>query len=285
MTTTIDRTQVHDQIITTLGYTPKEVLLLLPARGTGPAGMLRLVDACEDPDLLTSAITELAAKGLTDVAVVYFTTRNPLDLTATDEVIADACQASGAVRSCTMLFNDDADTVAIHPADDHAQQAALEANDATEASLAVYLDAVHTAGKGEDLSPAQIGAAAATLKKVQVRDCIVVDLAGRHLPDEVRDDPSKLTEDLAGEAIMTLLQPDPSLYDDARLSAHRDLLTAIVAHLPVQHHAPARSLLGIVTWRMGERGVAHDHLAHALSADPTYSLARLVQQAITTWSR
>jgi hypothetical protein len=61
-----------------------------------------------------------------------------------------------------------------------------------------------------------------------------------------------------------------------------DRLAAIVAAAPDSHVAPPATLLAILRWQMGDGSRAVAAVERALAADPTYSLAILVDRCLVT---
>ena len=74
-----------------------------------------------------------------------------------------------------------------------------------------------------------------------------------------------------------LMQEDPS-----RWTAIAARMARIVAAAPDTHVAAPATLLGILRWQMGDGSRATAAIERALSADPAYTLARLVDGCLAT---
>jgi hypothetical protein len=68
---------------------------------------------------------------------------------------------------------------------------------------------------------------------------------------------------------------------DARFrSAHQRLWTDVVRHAPEPYVPAPASLLAFVAWQSGEGALANIAIERALAADPGYSMAQLIGQAV-----
>jgi hypothetical protein len=61
---------------------------------------------------------------------------------------------------------------------------------------------------------------------------------------------------------------------------HETLWRDVVRRLPDRYVAPAATLLALAAWRAGDGAVASIAVDRALAADPGYTLAELVLQAL-----
>ncbi len=71
-----------------------------------------------------------------------------------------------------------------------------------------------------------------------------------------------------------------TLLDDDTIAAHLGLWRDLTRRLESRFTPPAASLLGVAAWRNGDCALAGIAVERALSADPAYSMARLLQEGL-----
>jgi len=108
----------------------------------------------------------------------------------------------------------------------------------------------------------------------RVRDAVRVHLAGGRLGD---DEAARLGLDLA---VIRVRDEAWILIDDDTIGAHLELWRDLTRRLEPRFTAPAASLLGAAAWRNGECALAGIAVERALSADPGYTMARLLLEGL-----
>ena len=156
-------------------------------------------------------------------------------------------------------------------------------------SLDLWRSAVRAAscappGEPFSLSPVDLGKIGAALADLPVRDAVLLSLvagteetAMRTARREVDGDTDKAT----GTVMARIVDPERGVPpDDGATRAAREVLEAVVAHVPRNRRAPAYLLLGLVAWWNGDGGLAAERVSDALGVDPGYRLALLLRAAI-----
>ena len=95
----------------------------------------------------------------------------------------------------------------------------------------------------------------------------------------------RLTDDEAARlgldlAVIRIRDEAWTLLDDDTIAAHLDLWRDLTRRLEPRFTPPAASLLGVAAWRNGDCALAGIAVERALSADPDYSMARLLQEGL-----
>jgi hypothetical protein len=108
----------------------------------------------------------------------------------------------------------------------------------------------------------------------RVRAAIGVYAAGGRLDDEQA---ARLGFDLA---VIRIRDEAWALITDDAHDAHRRLWQDLTRRLEPRFVPPAASLLGMVAWRDGDSALASVALARAHEADPGYSMANLLTDAL-----
>ncbi|WP_250213894.1 DUF4192 domain-containing protein [Acrocarpospora catenulata] len=144
---------------------------------------------------------------------------------------------------------------------------AREAMDQATERAAATLRTTLSAGKHANIA-SQLIAEGIT----RVRSTIDLYTSGGRLDD---DEAARLGFDLA---LIRVRDEAWTLIDDREV--HRTLWQDLTRRLTPHHVAPAASLLAATAWRQGDCALASIALHRALAADPAYSMATLLTQAI-----
>ncbi|GAB2480394.1 hypothetical protein GCM10027063_23210 [Promicromonospora xylanilytica] len=156
-------------------------------------------------------------------------------------------------------------------------------------SLDLWRSAVRAAagagpGQKATLAPVDLGKIGAALADTPVRDAVLLSLApgteetaSRTARRQVDGD----TDTATGAVMARIVDPELGVPPDEKLTrAARDVLEAVVTHVPRNRRAPAYLLLALVAWWHGDGGLAAERVADALGVDPGYRLALLLRGAI-----
>lgn len=149
---------------------------------------------------------------------------------------------------------------------------------------AVRATARATPGERVPLSPVDLGKIGAALADTPVRDAVLLSLAPgtaetalRTARREADDDTDRST----GAVMAQIIDPQRGIPpDDDITRPARDVLEAVVTHVPRNRRAPAYVLLALVAWWHGDGGLAAERVSDALGVDPDYRLALLLRSAI-----
>ncbi len=145
--------------------------------------------------------------------------------------------------------------------------------------LEAWRSALRDAADGVEPTDADIGKLVAGLEDVCVRDAIVVDL----VPGE-GDVAEALCVDASApgvrEALAVMLVPTSAVAPPIATVEGLERLVNHIAWLCPRHVAPAMTVLGLLRWWHGDESGAARAISVALSSDPHYRLAELVQCAI-----
>lgn len=180
-----------------------------------------------------------------------------------------------------------ADAYKIGPADQDARASACHAMRAWEQAKALQPDwrawslaSWSQATTATVPGPVRLGELAAALADTRVRDAVLLTLIGA--PDAATATAHGEEADAAvGKAIAALTEPAHARRPDIDcLQGAVRLLEAIVAHTTGQATAPALTLLGLLAWWTGDGSRATARIRDAITADPTYRLARLMEAAL-----
>lgn len=286
MSTTIHddtTTRFEEFIISTLGFTPEESLVVFPLT---PSGVIARIDlepvlANSKNGLFDQIADHLSDCHSTEVVVAYFTEQDPAALAGTDAHLTAALDAVGIIRRTTLMFDNVPrgirrhDLGVIPPATPASRATARRALCAATTELAHYTEAFRCLINGKRPPVSMIGKAATTLESLQHRDAIVVWMTDPSLDfsGPAAQLPSEATTVLAMEQ---LLSPAAGRKPGRTVDDHTELLTLIAAHMDGKAQAPARTLLALIAWWSGNGALAARHLEEALSADPTYRFAQLL---------
>ncbi|WP_062289777.1 DUF4192 family protein [Demequina phytophila] len=274
-------TTLRESTICSLGYCPEDSLVITPTHRAGPIARIDLEPLLAEPhhEVLVRAAAAFADADAYDVTVSYWTERDASELTEVDHALTDALLATHIGRTTTVLIDEtpsgirQSDLAVITPAHAAFQARAQRAFESATPDLADYLRALERARTGRYLPAGMIGAAAACLTNVHLRDAVIVHLTGLTLKPAETGGP---TEEQAGRALGLIIDPVTGERPGTRVDAHEALLSQIVAALPVETHAPARTLLTLISWWRGETSRAIRHLDFALESDDGYRLAHLL---------
>lgn len=172
-------------------------------------------------------------------------------------------------------------------------QAKTEARRAAEAArdawLTRHLDerradamSVWARAMGGEASPEVFGRLAGVLSDLRARDGVLVALIpGTPLPVSVAllTDPTSPEVDAAvGTAIAKIVDPAAGVLPDDEVTIAAEILAQVIAH--VDDCTGAWTLWALIAWWGGHGAQAASGIARALTLDPTYRLAALVNRAI-----
>jgi len=286
MSTTIhdDTTTRFEQfIISALGFTPEESLVVFPLTTSGVIARIDLepVLANRKCGLFGQIADHLSGCHSTEVVVAYFTEQDATVLAAPDARLSAALNAVGIVRRTTLMFDSAPrgirrhDLGVIPPAAPARRSTAQRALRGATPELSQYIEAFQCLINGSRPPASMIGKAAATLESLQHRDAIVVWMTDPSLAisGPAAELPSEAT---TVQAMEQLLSPTAGRKPSRIVDDHTELLALIAAHMDGKAQAPARTLLALVAWWSGNGALAARHLEEALSADPTYRFAQLL---------
>lgn len=171
----------------------------------------------------------------------------------------------------------------------HAQRAERALGEWGAESLGLWRTSVRIAaatGPGQPLtlSPVDLGKIGAALADTPVRDAVLLSLAPgteetalRTARREEDDDTNAAT----GAVMARIVDPEQGVPPDEVITrAARQVLEAVVTHVPRNRRAPAYLLLALLAWWHGDGGLATERVADALGVDPGYRLALLLRGAI-----
>ncbi|MCP2281643.1 protein of unknown function (DUF4192) [Promicromonospora umidemergens] len=156
-------------------------------------------------------------------------------------------------------------------------------------SLGLWRSAVRTAagtrpGRPVVLSPVDLGKIGAALADTPVRDAVLLSLAPGTEETALRTARRQVdgdTDVATGAVMARIVDPEQGVPPDEEITrAARDVLEAVVTHVPRNRRAPAYLLLALVAWWRGDGGLAAERVSDALGVDPGYRLALLLRGAI-----
>lgn len=131
-----------------------------------------------------------------------------------------------------------------------------------------------------DARPTVLGRLRAALDDVLVRDAVLLLLlpGTDGLPERVVAGDGGAD---VGEALRRLVDPSQGVPPDReRCAGAAELLALVAAHAGQGGHAPSTTLLAVLAWWAGDGARAAVLLERALATEPTYRLARLVEEAV-----
>lgn len=229
------------------------------------------------------------------MTIAYFTAEDPRNLHRIDQAV-DALLADLRITRTNTLLADTAptgplrsDLGVIEPAAPVRRDAVIRAlTNAPSGRAADYQRLCWQVRAGVSISSGLIATVGGWLTTKTHRDAVIALLVGTGLETAIQvadgDRP-------AAERVMSHLftagrahRPGP------HLAEHVEALTYLVAHLPPTHQVSPRTLLALIAWWQGNGALADRHLEHAMAIDPSYRLARLIQQAVSNaippdWAR
>ena len=156
-------------------------------------------------------------------------------------------------------------------------------------SLGLWRSAVRGAaatrpGQSLSLSPVDLGKIGAALADTFVRDAVLLSLAPGTEETALRTARRQAdgdTDSATGTVMARIVDPEQGVPPDEGITrAARQVLEAVVAHVPRNRRAPAYLLLALVAWWHGDGGLAAERVSDALGVDPGYRLALLLRGAI-----
>ncbi|MDR7384933.1 DUF4192 domain-containing protein [Promicromonospora iranensis] len=156
-------------------------------------------------------------------------------------------------------------------------------------SLGLWRSAVRQAadvrpGQPLTLSPVDLGKIGAALADTPVRDAVLLSLAPGTEETALRTARRQTdgdTDTATGAVLARIVDPEQGVPPDGTITeAARQVLEAVVTHVPRNRRAPAYLLLALVAWWHGDGGLATERVSDALGVDPEYRLALLLHGAI-----
>lgn len=156
-------------------------------------------------------------------------------------------------------------------------------------SLDLWRSAVRTAagagpGQAPALAPVDLGKIGAALADTPVRDAVLLSLAPGTEETALRTARRQADDDTdaaTGAVMARIVDPELGVPPDEELTrAARDVLEAVVTHVPRNRRAPAYVLLAMLAWWHGDGGLAAERVSDALGVDPGYRLALLLRGAV-----
>jgi hypothetical protein len=139
-------------------------------------------------------------------------------------------------------------------------------------------------GQPMSLSPVDLGKIGAALADTPVRDAVLLSLAPGTEETALRTAQRQVdgdTDMATGAVLARIVDPEQGVPpDEAITPAARQVLEAVVTHVPRNRRAPAYLLLALVAWWHGDGGLATERVSDALGVDPDYRLALLLRGAI-----
>ncbi|WP_430868315.1 DUF4192 family protein [Demequina aurantiaca] len=270
-----------------IGFTPKDALVVLSPTTPRAVAVIPLEDL--DPERIGEALEVALSLWKPaiprDVVTVYFSGLPEASFRHLDDALRVQYDAYSIRNTGTFYIAPQDATGAstgalVAPASGSARERAQEAHNAAEPDFSEYLRGLDHAHYGGLVPASIVGAAARCLAVIEMRDMACVLMTGTELPQECIDGIKPLDATVAGLAMDRIVDPELAWKPSEGLATHVELLTALVAHMPPEACAPARTLLGLAAWWSGDNTLALDHLHYALKADPDYRLARLVTATI-----
>lgn len=139
-------------------------------------------------------------------------------------------------------------------------------------------------GQPLTLSPVDLGKIGAALADTFVRDAVLLSLAPGTEETALRTARRQAddgTGTATGSVMAQIVDPEQGVPPDEDITRPaRQVLEAVVAHVPRNRRAPAYLLLALVAWWHGDGGLAAERVSDALGVDPDYRLALLLRGAI-----
>ncbi len=175
---------------------------------------------------------------------------------------------------------------AAEAAAEHAERALAEWG---AESLSLWRSAARVAagarpGQPVVLSPVDLGKIGAALADTPVRDAVLLSLAPGTEETALRTARRVVdgdTDKATGAVMAQIVDPEQGVPPDEDITrAARQVLEAVVTHVPRNRRAPAYLLLALVAWWHGDGGLAAERVSDALGVDPDYRLALLLRGAI-----
>ncbi len=145
--------------------------------------------------------------------------------------------------------------------------------------LEAWRRALADTADGHVPSDAEVGKLVAGLRDVAVRDAIVIDL----VPNQGSVAESLCVDSLAPgvrEALAVMLVPESAIAPQPGMLEVLEELAAHVVWLCPSDTAPALTVLGLARWWHGDEAGAAHAITRALTDNPRYRLAELIQCAI-----
>jgi hypothetical protein len=139
-------------------------------------------------------------------------------------------------------------------------------------------------GQPVTLSPVDLGKIGAALADIPVRDAVLLSLVPGTEETALRTARREVdgeTDAATGTVMARIVDPEQGVppSDDITRAA-RQVLEAVVTHVPRNRRAPAYLLLALVAWWHGDGGLAAERVSDTLGVDPEYRLALLLRGAI-----
>ncbi len=150
-----------------------------------------------------------------------------------------------------------------------------------EKSWALWVEALALAERSaQPITPSTAGKIVAALQDLRVRDAAVLSL----VPGSDRAAVGVLhgrNDTMVAAALSTVLEPAHAVRpDSARADAARMVCAALCAHAPRKQRAPMITILAFMAWWDGDATRATHLCDQALSVDPGYTLAELLDATI-----
>lgn len=156
-------------------------------------------------------------------------------------------------------------------------------------SLGLWRSAVRRVARTEPgqsltLSPVDLGKLGAALADTPVRDAVLLSLAPGTEETALRTarrQADEETDRATGSVMARIVDPVRGVPPDEGVTrAARQVLEAVVTHVPRNRRAPAYMLLALLAWWHGDGGLAAERVSETLGVDPDYRLALLLRGAI-----
>ncbi|MGV8966838.1 MAG: DUF4192 domain-containing protein [Cellulomonas sp.] len=293
-----------------LGFTPTDSLVVVSLREPrGRVGLIARIDLADAAQAADTLAHHLADDGAARAVVVTYTGDPGAAHTATT-VVTDAlshdlacCPVAGrplsdltgtqVAATLTYAGVSPAATRAgleVQPAPAAARRAANQAGSRWLRTHAPHATSTRTAGLTAwcaatattgPVAPALLGAIAAALTDVVLRDAVLTSL----IPDVDPDLPAQVltgqgNADLA-QALRAIMDAATGVRPGPAAEAAEHLLEDVAAHAASTRTAAPTTLLALLAWWSGDGARAGVLLDQALTCDPTHRLALLLQDALS----
>lgn len=285
------KTTASTDILRRLGFQPDESVVIACVHHDPPRdGMVARVDidSLYDIAIRASMLQRLAGPlqiaGPDAVVVAYYTETDPRLLVEIDADVTTWLAELQISREATVLIDGTgaevtrrSDLAVIDPVSSpRRREAWTEFLDGSIPTIEDYLLAVDHARQCRALPATVVGRVGRWLAEISNRDAAVLLIAGASVEHARKVAAGERAADEVGAAMNALLSPIEGIVPPHEIHHHRTVLTEIVRCMPGPYQVPPRTLLGLINWWAGDGATAARHIEEALSLDPDYRLAVLL---------
>ena len=292
MTTTA--LSAHERTVLRLGFHPQDSLVLACTAGARENVTIRVdLDPLTDPTVRTDMLHRLRGPLIVSrsdsTTVLYYTEDSPRRLAPVDRDLSDLLTDLHITRTATVLIDtvdelaptrEDLAVIAPAPTSVRREVLSVLTTPPSVVDLQVYLSALTLARIDWPIPGRELAHIAIGLRTTRWRDSVGLLIAG--MSDDTAASYARGSEQTTAvtTALRRLFDRTHARRPGPELHAHLRVLTEVIAATPTSYHAPPRALLALSTWWAGNTALAARHTEYSLEADPDYSLAHLINDAL-----